>query len=237
MNRLAMMFLKNIHRVPGLLGKLNHYAKHTDEYPEQEKWDHISRIMDYAIKAGNVDLQVTGLENLPQEGPFMLYANHQGMFDVVAIAATCKLPLGCVLKKELENVPMLKQIIVCTKSFPMDRSDTRQSLTVIQSVIAELKKGRRYLIFPEGTRSRKGNEMNPFHHGSFRCAVKTKCPVVPLAFVDSFKVLDDKGSKTVTVHMQYLEPIYYEQYQGMTTVELAAMVQERIRVAMESVMQ
>lgn len=237
MNRLALMFLKNIHRVPGLFGKLNHYAKHTDEYPEQEKWDHIARIMGYAIKAGNVDLQVTGTERVPLEGPYMLYANHQGMFDVVAIAAVNPTPLGCVLKKELENVPMLKQITACTKSFPMDRSDTRQSLTVIQNVIAELKKGRRYLIFPEGTRSRKGNEMNPFHHGSFRCAVKTKCPVVPLAFVNSFRVLDDKGSKPVTVRMQYLEPIYYEQYQNMTTVELATLVQERIREAMENMMQ
>ena len=33
----------------------------------------------------------------------MLYGNHQGMFDVVAIAATCTRPLGCVLKKELQN--------------------------------------------------------------------------------------------------------------------------------------
>ena len=237
MNRLALMVLRNILRVPGLFSKLCHYAKYTDNYPEQEKWDHISHIMQLAIKAGNVDLQVTGLENLPQEGPFMLYPNHQGMFDVVAIAATCHLPLGCVLKKELENVPLLKQIIACTKSFPMDRSDTRQSLMVIQNVITELKQGRRYLIFPEGTRSRKGNEMLDFHHGCFRCAVKTKCPVVPLAFVDSFQVLDGKGSKPLTVQMHYLQPIYYEEYQGMTTVELAALVKERIQVAMDAALQ
>lgn len=233
MNRLALMVLRNIWRVPGLYGKLCHYAKYTDRYPEQEKWDHISHIMQLAVKSGNVDLQVEGLENLPQEGPFMMYANHQGMFDVVAIAATCSLPLGCVLKKELENVPLLKQIIACTKSFPMDRGDTRQSLTVIQNVIAELKQGRRYLIFPEGTRSRKGNEMLDFHHGSFRCAVKTKCPVVPLAFVDSFKVLDGKGSKPLSVRMHYLPPIFYEEYQGLTTVELAALVKERIQKAMD----
>ncbi len=236
MNRLALMFLKNLHRVPGLLSKLNHYAKHTDEYSEQEKWDHIARIMGCAVRGGNVELQVEGLENLPAEGPFMLYPNHQGMFDVVAIAATCPVPLGCVLKKELENIPLLKQIIACTHSFPMDRSDTRQSLTVIQNVIAELKKGRRYLIFPEGTRSRKGNEMLPFHHGSFRCAVKTKCPVVPLAFVDSFRVLDGKGSKPVTVKMRYLPPIRPEEYQAMTTVQLAALTQQKIRQAMEEML-
>lgn len=234
MNRIVLMVLRNLWRVPGLYGKLCHYAKYTDRYAEQEKWDHIQKIMKLAVGSGNVDLQVTGLENLPAEGPFMLYANHQGMFDVVAIAATCPRPLGCVLKKELEHIPLLKQIIACTKSFPMDRSDTRQSLTVIQNVIAQLKQGRAYLIFPEGTRSRLGNRMLPFHHGSFRCAVKAKCPVIPLAFVDSFKVLDEKGSKPTRVQMHYLQPISWEQYQGMTTVELATLVQSRIQEAVDA---
>lgn len=233
MNRLAMMVLRNWYRLPYLFGKLCHYAKHTDKYPETEKWAHIQKILQCAINAGNVDLVVTGMENMPKENGFMLYGNHQGMFDVVAIAATSPVPMGCVLKQELKNVPLIKQIIACTKSFPMNREDVRQSLTVIQNVIAEVKKGRNYIIFPEGTRSKKGNEMLPFHHGSFRCAVKTKCPIVPLAFIDSFRVLDQKGSKHLSVQLHYLDPIYYEEYAGMTSVELAGYVQEKIRKAIE----
>ena len=42
---------------------------------------------------GNAE-QLTGQENIPAEGGFMLYANHQGMFDVLAIAATCDRPIG-----------------------------------------------------------------------------------------------------------------------------------------------
>lgn len=233
MNRLLRMVLLNIHRIPGLYGKLCHYAKHTDEYPEQEKWDHIHKILNYAVKAGNVDLVVSGTEHLKREGGFMLYGNHQGMFDVVAIAATCETPLGCVLKKELENVPLLKQITACTKSFPMDREDVRQSLTVINNVIAEVKQGRNYLIFPEGTRSKNGNVMGEFHGGSFRCAVKTKCPIIPIAFIDSFKVLDQKGSKPMKVQIHYLPPIEYEEYAGMTPTEVAALVKGRIQEKMD----
>lgn len=229
MNRLARMFLLNIFRVPGMYAKLCHYAKHTDKYPEQEKWNHIHRMMEYAIGAGNLDLVVTGLENLPEQDGFMFYANHQGMFDVVALAATCHRPLGCVLKQELQNVPLLKQITACTKSFPMDRADVRQSLTVINSVIEEVKNGRNYLIFPEGTRSKQGNTMGEFHGGSFRCAVKAKCPIVPIAFVDSFKVLDQKGSKKLTVQMHYLPAIVYEEFAGKTATEVAELVKERIQ--------
>ena len=158
----------------------------------------------------------------------MLYANHQGMFDVLAVAASCDTPLGAVLKKELYNIPFLHQVAICTKSFAMDREDVRQSLTVIQNVIREVKAGRNYLIFPEGTRSKTGNQMGPFHSGSFRCATKSKCPIVPVALVDSFKVLDQKGSRPVCVQIHYLPPIRYEEYQDLNTTQLADLVKERI---------
>ena len=228
MNRIALMVLKNLFRLPGLYGKLCHYAKHTEKYPEMEKYLHIQKIFKIAIKSGNIDLQIHGTENIPAENGYMLYGNHQGMFDVVALAATFPGPLSCVFKHELRNVPLLKQIIACTKSFAMNREDTRQSLEVIRAVTEEVKAGRNYLIFPEGTRSRKGYEMNEFHGGSFRCATKAKCPIVPLAFIDSFKVLDEKGSKPVSVQLHYLKPIPYEEYKDLITVELADLVKSRI---------
>ena len=229
MNRIALMVLRNIFKVPTAYGKLCHYAKHTDKYPEEEKWNHIKYVMKLAVSSGNVDLQVTGLDKLPAEPGFMMYGNHQGLFDVLAIASTCPIPLGVVYKKELKDVPLLKQILICTKSFAMDREDVRQSLTVIQAVIKEVLSGRNYVIFPEGTRSRNGNEMGEFHGGSFRCALKAKCPIVPIAFVDSYKVLDQKGSAPVAVQLHYLQPIAYEEYKDLKPAELAALVKERIR--------
>ena len=236
MNRIALMVLKNIFRVPSLYGKLCHYAKNTDKYPEQEKWDHISSILKYAVQAGNVDLVCTGIENLEKANSqgFMLYGNHQGMFDIVAIAATSPVPMGAVLKKELVGIPLIQQIIDCTHSFPMDREDVRQSLTVIKGVTEEVSKGRNYLIFPEGTRSKNGNVMGEFHGGSFKAALKAKCPIVPLCFIDCYKVLDQKGSKPVAVQMHYLKPIAYEEYKDMKTPELAALVKARIQEALDA---
>ena len=228
MNRIVLMVLNNITRAPAAWFKLCRYAKHTEDYSEQEKWQHIQYILKRAVIGGNVDLQVTGLENIPQENGMMLYANHQGMFDVLAIAATFDNGLGAVLKKELYNVPFLHQIALCTHSFSMDREDVRQSLTVIQNVTEEVKKGRNYLIFPEGTRSRKGNEMLEFHGGSFRCATKSKCPILPVALVDSYKVLDEKGSKKVAMQLHYLPVIPYEEYAGLKPAEVAQLVRSRI---------
>lgn len=234
MNRIVTMVLKNFPIVPGAWQKLCRYAKHPEKYSEEEMYRHIQYILKRAVRGGNIDLQVSGTENIPKEGGFMLYANHQGMFDVLAVAATCDIPVGAVLKKELYDIPFLHQVAICTRSFPMDREDVRQSLTVIQSVIREVKAGRNYLIFPEGTRSRNGNQMGQFHSGSFRCATRSKCPIVPVALVDSFKVLDQKGSKPVTVQIHYLKPICWEEYSNLKTTELAALVKERIAQAIQA---
>lgn len=228
MNRIVLMVLRNFWKVPPAWIKLCHYAKNTEKYDEETKYKHIQYILKLGVYSGNIDLEVHGTENIPKENGFLLYGNHQGMFDIMAIAATCDNPLAAVLKKELAEIPFLKQILQCTNSFPMDREDIRQSMTVIQKVTEEVKKGRNYLIFPEGTRSRKGNEMLEFHGGSFKCALKAKCPIVPIALVDSFRVLDEKGSKPVKVQIHYLKPIPYEEYKGMKTVEVAAMVKDRI---------
>ena len=228
MNRLVMIVLRNIARLPGAYVRLCRYARHPERYEEAETWRHVQKVMTWVVDTGNVNLLVTGKENIPQDGSFMLYANHQGMFDVVALASTCDRPLGIVYKKELKNVPVLKQILTFTRSFAMDREDVRQSLTVIQNVVKEVQSGRNYVIFPEGTRSKNGTHMGEFHGGSFRAASKAKCPIVPVAFIDSFRVLDQKGSATVNVQMHYLKPIPYEEYQNLKNTELAAQVKERI---------
>ncbi len=227
------MVLKNMPSGLVLLARLWKYAEKPENYPEQTRWDLIGEIMRRAIRAGNIDLVVTGLDNIPRDGSFMMYANHQGMFDAVAISSTCPVPLGAVLKHELKDIPLLKQIIACTKSFPMNREDVRQSLEVIKAVTEEVQNGRSYIIFPEGTRSRNGNVMGEFHGGSFRCAVKTKCPIVPIAVIDSFKVLDQKGSKPVRVQLHYLEPIAYEEYAGLKAAEVAELVKDRIRKCLD----
>ena len=227
MNRIVLMCLRNIGKIPGAYLKLCRYAKHPENYSEMEKYLHVQYIFRRAVKSGNVELIVHGQENIPKENGFIIYSNHQGMFDILAIPATCDQPLAVVLKKELKNIPFLKQVIACTKSFPMDREDVRQSMEVIMATAKEVQNGRNYIIFPEGTRS-KNNQMKEFHNGSFKCALKAKCPIVPVALIDCYKVFDEKGSKPVSMQLHYLKPIPYEEYKDLKTPELAKLVYDRI---------
>lgn len=219
--------------VPAAWIKLCRYAKHTDAYSYEEKYAHIRYILKHVCKSGNIDLQVTGLENIPKEDGFLMCGNHQGIFDIIAIVDSFDRPLAAVLKKELNEIPFLKQVVQCTHSYPMDREDIRQSMKVIQAVTKELQDGRSILIFPEGTRSKNGNTMGEFHAGSFKCALKAKATILPFALIDSYKVLDQDGCAPLSVQLHYLAPIPYEEYKDMKTNEIAALVKSRIAKAIE----
>lgn len=153
------------------------------------------------------------------------------MFDVLAIAGTCDHFFGVVNKKEVRNVLLLKQVFQITGSLSIDREDIRQSLQVINQVAERVKGGDNFLIFAEGTRSRQGNQMLEMKGGSFKSAYKAKCPVVPTALINSFVPFDSHTIKPVTVKVIYLDPIPYEEYKGMKTLELAAEVKKRIENA------
>lgn len=101
-------------------------------------------------------------------------------------------------------------------------------MKVIGQVTEEVKSGRNYLIFAEGTRSREGNKLLEFKGGSFKSAIKAKCPIVPVALIDSYKAFDTKSAKKLTVQVHFLEPMPYEMYKDMKSQEIAELVRRRI---------
>ena len=228
MKRIIMMVLRNILLVPWMWAKLCYHASHVDKYTEEEHYRMLQFITHRANKGGNVTIDAHGLENIPKENGFMFFPNHQGLFDVLAIIQVCPVPFSVVAKKELTNVPFLKQVFAIMKAFMIDREDVKQSMQVIINVIKEVKAGRNYLIFAEGTRSKDENHPQEFKGGSFKAATKSKCPIVPVALIDSYKAFDTGSIKPLTVQVHFLEPIYYEEYKDMKTTEIAAEVKRRI---------
>ncbi|MCI5699689.1 MAG: 1-acyl-sn-glycerol-3-phosphate acyltransferase [Lachnospiraceae bacterium] len=228
MKRIILMVLKNLWWAPYGWFRLCYYAKHVDKYTEEQHYKMLKEIDDHANKGGNVTVNAYGVENIPKENGFMFYPNHQGFYDVLSLIAVCPNPFSVVMKKELCNIPFLKQIFACIKAIPIDRDDIRQSMQVIINTSDEVKKGRNYVIFAEGTRSKMGNKLLEFKGGSFKIATKAKCPIVPVAIIDSYKVFDTNSIKPVTVQVHFLPPIPYDVYKDMKTSEIAQEVKRRI---------
>lgn len=158
MRRILLMVLRNIFFVPVYWYKLCYHARHVDKYTEEEHYKLLKYIDHRANTSGNIHIEVHGQENIPEQDGFMFYPNHQGLYDVLAIMEVCPRPFAVVAKKEVADVPFLKQVFTCMKAYMIDREDVRQSLQVIVNVSNDVKNGRNFLIFPEGTRSRQENK-------------------------------------------------------------------------------
>lgn len=155
MKRIFMMVLRNIFMVPFAWFRLCYRASHVDKYTEEDMYEFLRWIDLHANKGGSVHIDVHGLENLPKKDGFVFFPNHQGLYDVLAIIDACPRPFSVVAKKEIANIPFLKQVFACMKAYMLDREDVRQAMQVIINVTKEVKNGRNYLIFAEGTRSKK----------------------------------------------------------------------------------
>lgn len=233
MKRILLMVLKNILFVPYWYFQLCWYAKNSQKISEEKKLALLRKIVVHANEGGNVRIKSYGIENIPKNQSFMYFPNHQGLYDVLALLEGSPRFFSVVMKKELKDIFMLKKVFQIMGAYAIDREDVRQSMKVIQKVSQDVSAGKNFLIFPEGTRSKKGNQLGEFKGGSFKSATKAKCPIVPVAIIDSYKAFDTHSTEQVTVQVHYLEPLYYEDYKMMKTTEIAEEVKKRIEKTIE----
>jgi 1-acyl-sn-glycerol-3-phosphate acyltransferase len=205
-----------------------HYAKHPEKYSEEDCYRVARSLINMIKRRGRIKTIVSGTNHLPQEGGYVIYANHQGKYDMLGIVASHDKPCTIVIDKETTKdiIPLLFTNLVNGKK--LDKKDPRQQVETIHQVIHEIKEGRKYLIFPEGGYTDNKNNLQEFHPGSFKIPLKTKCPIIPVAIYDSFKPFSVNSLKKVTTLVYYLEPIFHDQYAGMSTKELCSLVYEKI---------
>ena len=101
------MVLRNLLLVPWMWCRLCYHAAHPDKYSLEEHFKMLRFIVQRANKGGNVIVESYGAENLPEQDGFVMYPNHQGLYDVLAIAGACSRTFTVVAKKEVEHIPFL----------------------------------------------------------------------------------------------------------------------------------
>ena len=79
------------------------------------------------------------------------------------------------------------------------------------------------------------NKVCDFKAGSFKIALKSKAPIIPIALIDSYKVFNSFHIGPITTYVHYLKPITYEEYKDMKTTDIAALVKQRIQEKIDEV--
>lgn len=136
---------------------------------------------------------VTGSENVPREGGFILATNHASNADPLVIGAACPIALHFMAKEELFKHRFFGAVLKCVHAFPVRRG--QGDLHAIREAIKRVKKGGGLLIFPEGGRSEDGS-LGKGHEGVGFLASKLNVPVVP-AYISGTNKLLPKGSGRV----------------------------------------
>lgn len=141
----------------------------------------------YALLAGIVGklfrIHVTGRENEPDNGGFIVCANHTSATDPVVLCyAFKKHQVRFMAKKELFKVPVVSSVVRMLGAFPIDREG--KDVGTIKNAVAMVEEGKCMGIFPQGHRYPEVDPRStPKKNGAALIATKAKATVIPAYIV------------------------------------------------------
>lgn len=209
--------------------KAHYLFRHPDKYDELYCYKVARNMIRHVMHAGRIKTTYKGIDNLPKEGGYILFSNHQGKYDALGILNALDEPCSIVIDKKTAAGILTNEFVGLLNGIRLDKEDMRQQMKSIRILADEVKKGRKFILFPEGGYTHNHNELQKFMPGAFKAALWSKCPIIPVALIDSYKPFEVNTLRKVTTQVHFLKPISYEDYKDMSTVEIADMVSHYIK--------
>lgn len=220
---------KNFINIVKCYPNMIHVANHPEKYSSDEQYETGLKLIKLLIDTCNVKVEPHGLENIPSKDGFFLCANHQEKFDPLAIWYSFPRKIGVILDDKATHRPFIREICMLIKSQKLMRKDVRSTIDSIRSITTDLKSGINYMIFPEGGYETEERQLGEFKAGSFKSPIRARCPILPVCIIDSYCIFDNGFKTTKPIQIHYLKPIMPEEFEGMSTHELAELVKSRIK--------
>lgn len=121
----------------------------------------------------------------------VIIGNHTSYLDIFLLYSI--LPNNKFLfmgKSELLKYPLVRTFFK-KLNIPVDRSSPIKSAKAFITAKKEMKNGWSVVIFPEGGIFNPTSKMTPFKDGAFQLAQLTKSPVLPLTFINNYRLFSD----------------------------------------------
>ncbi len=169
-------------------------------------------------------LQRVGREHLPRSGPLLLASNHRSFLDPFVIGTLVRRPVYYMAKRELFEKRWQAWVLNALGAFPVDRgAGDSDAMDTARAILA---RGDCVVVFPEGTRVRKGPLGDP-RRGVGRLALETGAPVAPVAVIGSDAVRRGWRIRPRKVSLRVGPPLRYPTVESCSPA-LASAVTERI---------
>ncbi|MCM1064741.1 MAG: 1-acyl-sn-glycerol-3-phosphate acyltransferase [Eubacterium sp.] len=234
MLRLCYVVVISLPFVMYYICKARYIERHEGSFSEERRYKMARKCISIMMRNGRIRTESTGQEYLPEEGGYVMYSNHQGKFDTLGIMISHPKPCTIVIDAGRSTLPITNSFIDLVQGQRLDKTDMKSQLKTILEIAEEVKNGRRYIIFPEGGYERdKKNDLQDFLPGSFKCATRSKAPIVPVAIIDSYKPFGVNSLRKVKTQVHFLAPIFFEEYAQLNTRQIAELVKSRIAEKIE----
>mgnify|MGYP005857980471 CR=1 FL=1 len=153
------------------------------------------------------DLRVEGRGRVPEQGPFLLVANHRSILDPVLAQVACPRPVHTMTKSTQFGRAPFGWLLPRLRTFPVRRY--RVDPQAVRTALRLLEQGRGVGVYPEGERSWDGRAQ-PFRRGTVRLILKAGVPVVPCGISGSYEVWPRWSHRPVKgpVSVRFGEPLH-----------------------------
>lgn len=175
----------------------------------------------------SIDQTISGLENVPRKGPFILVSNHLNNADPPLITAYMPRRIIWMAKKELFDTPVIGIFYHLYGLIPVKRDEA--DLKAVRRSQQALNRGQVLGMFPEGTRS-KDRRLHEAEPGTALLALRAKVPILPMGIwgTETIRVPRDIIGRS-RIEMKIGKPFTLEETKRITKTEIAAGSREIMR--------
>jgi 1-acyl-sn-glycerol-3-phosphate acyltransferase len=150
-----------------------------------------------------------GKEHFKKGENYIVAINHNSFADVPVSSPWIPGPNKTLAKVEMARIPVFG-VIYKAGSILVDRKSKNSRADSFSKMLEMLDKGIHLCLYPEGTRNKTNEPLQPFYDGAFVIAIKAQKPVIPALIFNSANVLPHKRnfwSWPGTIHIHFLEPV------------------------------
>lgn len=163
---------------------------------------------------------------------YVVVINHNSLMDIPVSTPWIPGPNKTLAKVEMARMPLFG-IIYKAGSILVDRKKESSRRDSFSKMREALNMGIHLCLYPEGTRNKTSQPMQPFFDGAFVTAIRAQKPVMPGVIFNTGKVLPYNKKFWAwphRVYIHFLEPIPTA---GLTLDDVGAL-KEKVRTLMES---
>ena len=126
-----------------------------------------------------IKVEFRGVEKIPK-GPLLVASKHQSMWETISLLHFFDAPFF-VLKRELKRIPIFGLFLIKANMIAIDRkAGGRALIAMMKRASEEVRRGRQFVIFPEGTRTAPGASPD-YKRGVVQIYADCGVPCLPVA--------------------------------------------------------